>query len=86
MKKVAIKKFKEADDDENNRRAAIREVKILRMLKHDNIVELKEAFRRFCGLLTHVLILLGKRDFIWCLNTSTGTFCKLLKRNLMALR
>lgn len=43
---VAIKKFKESEDEESSKKAVIREVKILRMLKHDNVVQLKEAFRR----------------------------------------
>jgi cyclin-dependent kinase-like len=43
---VAIKKFKESEDDEIVRKTTLREVKILRMLKHENIVELREAFRR----------------------------------------
>lgn len=43
---VAIKKFKEGENDESVRKITIREVKILRMLKHENIVQLKEAFRR----------------------------------------
>jgi len=43
---VAIKKFKESEDDEIVRKTTLREVKILRMLKHDNIVTLREAFRR----------------------------------------
>lgn len=43
---VAIKKFKESDSDEIIRKTSIREVKILRMLDHVNIVKLKEAFRR----------------------------------------
>jgi serine/threonine protein kinase len=43
---VAIKKFKESEDDEIVRKTTLREVKILRMLKHNNIVELREAFRR----------------------------------------
>eukprot|EP01038_Epipyxis_sp_PR26KG_P004950 gene4950-6923_t len=43
---VAIKKFKESDDDEILRKTTLREVKILRMLRHTNIVSLKEAFRR----------------------------------------
>ena len=33
-------------DDEIVRKTTLREVKILRMLKHDNIVTLREAFRR----------------------------------------
>ena len=43
---VAIKKFKESEEDEAVRKTTLREVKILRMLKHDNIVQLIEAFRR----------------------------------------
>merc|ERR1719284_1483189 len=43
---VAIKKFKESEEDEVVRKTTLREVKILRMLKHENIVALKEAFRR----------------------------------------
>jgi cyclin-dependent kinase-like len=43
---VAIKKFKESDDEEAIRKTTIREVKVLRMLRQDNIVQLKEAFRR----------------------------------------
>ena len=35
---VAIKKFKESDDDEAIRKTTIREVKILRLLRHENIV------------------------------------------------
>ncbi|EGR27207.1 protein kinase domain protein [Ichthyophthirius multifiliis] len=43
---VAIKKFKESDEDEIIQKTILREVKILRMLKHENIVQLKEAFKR----------------------------------------
>ena len=45
---VAIKKFKETgeEDDEAARKTTTREVRILRMLKHPNIVCLREAFRR----------------------------------------
>jgi cyclin-dependent kinase-like len=46
-KLVAIKKFKDSDDDEVIRKNAQREIKALKFLKHDNIVELKEAFKRF---------------------------------------
>ena len=44
--RVAIKKFKESEDDETVRKTTLREVKILKMLKHPNIVSLREAFRR----------------------------------------
>mmetsp|Transcript_90540 Transcript_90540/g.157054 ORF Transcript_90540/g.157054 Transcript_90540/m.157054 type:complete len:887 (+) Transcript_90540:196-2856(+) len=43
---VAIKKFKESEDDEIVRKTTLREVKILRFMRHENIVQLKEAFRR----------------------------------------
>ena len=43
---VAIKKFKESDDDEILRKTTLREVKLLRMLRHPNLVSLPEAFRR----------------------------------------
>lgn len=44
---VAIKKFKSTDEeDESTHKTILREIKILRMLKHENIVQLKEAFRR----------------------------------------
>jgi cyclin-dependent kinase-like len=43
---VAIKKFKESEDDEMVKKTTLREVKILRMLRHPNIVSLTEAFRR----------------------------------------
>lgn len=47
---VAIKKFKETEDDEIVRKNIQREVKMLRTLKHKNIVELKEAFKRYLPL------------------------------------
>lgn len=43
---VAIKKFKESDTDEVIRKTSMREVKILKMTKHLNVVVLREAFRR----------------------------------------
>jgi cyclin-dependent kinase-like len=43
---LAIKKFKESEEDESVRKTTIREVKILRMLRQENVVQLKEAFRR----------------------------------------
>lgn len=43
---VAIKKFKDSEENEEVKRTTIRELKVLRMLKQENIVELKEAFRR----------------------------------------
>ncbi len=43
---VAVKKFKESDEDEVVRKTTLREVKMLRALRQENIVSLKEAFRR----------------------------------------
>ncbi|XP_032238988.2 cyclin-dependent kinase-like 5 isoform X2 [Nematostella vectensis] len=43
---VAIKKFKDSEDNEDVKRTTLRELKVLRMLKQENIVELREAFRR----------------------------------------
>ena len=43
---VAIKKFKESEDDELVYKTTVRELKLLRLLKHDNVIQLKEAFRR----------------------------------------
>ena len=37
---MAIKKFKESDEDEQVRKTALREVRILKQLKHENIVNL----------------------------------------------
>ncbi|KAL0220798.1 hypothetical protein RCL1_000652 [Eukaryota sp. TZLM3-RCL] len=45
-KLYAIKKFKNTDEDENTRKTTLREVKMLRLLKHENIVQLIEAFKR----------------------------------------
>ena len=38
---VAVKKFKESDEAAAVRKTTLREVKVLRALKHDNIVSLK---------------------------------------------
>ena len=43
---VAIKKFKESDEEEHTRKTTMREVKILKIATHPNIVGLKEAFRK----------------------------------------
>ena len=41
---VAIKKFKESDADEQVRKTALREIRILKQLKHENIVKLIEVW------------------------------------------
>lgn len=43
---VAIKKFKDLEDDEEVVRSIQREVKMLRRLRSSFVVDLKEAFRR----------------------------------------
>lgn len=43
---VAIKKFKDSDADPQVRKTAMREVQLLKRLKHDNIVSLIDVFRR----------------------------------------
>lgn len=44
---MAIKKFKESEDDEIVKKTTFREVKMLRMLKQENIVNLIEAFKKY---------------------------------------
>lgn len=44
---MAIKKFKETEEDEIVRKNIQREIKMLKLLKQSNIVELKEAFKRY---------------------------------------
>lgn len=43
---VAIKKFLESDSDKAVKKIATREVKILKTLRHENLVNLIEVFRR----------------------------------------
>ncbi|GFO18604.1 cyclin-dependent kinase-like 2 [Plakobranchus ocellatus] len=43
---VAIKKFLESEDDKMVKKIAMREVKMLKQLQHDNLVNLIETFRR----------------------------------------
>ena len=43
---MAIKKFKEPDDDEIVKKTTLREVKMLRNLKKDNIVRLIDCFKK----------------------------------------
>lgn len=44
--KFAIKKFKESEDDEHVKKTAIREIRMLKLLKHPNIVTLYEVFKQ----------------------------------------
>lgn len=43
---VAIKKFLESEDDKLVKKIAFREIKMLKMLRHDHLVNLIEVFRR----------------------------------------
>lgn len=43
---VAIKKFKESDEDEQVRKTSLREVRVLKQLRHENVITLLEVFRR----------------------------------------
>lgn len=43
---VAIKKFKETDDDELIKKTALREIKVLKSLRHRSIVKLQEVFKK----------------------------------------
>ncbi|CAG2236172.1 CDKL [Mytilus edulis] len=43
---VAVKKFKDSEDNDDVKRTTERELNMLRTLKQENIVELREAFRR----------------------------------------
>ena len=51
MSIVAIKKFKESDDDEIVKKTTLREVKMLRSLKQENIVTLVDCFKKYVFLL-----------------------------------
>ncbi|PAA54819.1 hypothetical protein BOX15_Mlig017917g4 [Macrostomum lignano] len=43
---VAIKKFLDSEDDKTVKKIALREIKMLKTLRHDNLVNLLEVFRR----------------------------------------
>ncbi|XP_068569933.1 cyclin-dependent kinase-like 3 [Cebidichthys violaceus] len=43
---VAIKKFVDSDDDKMVKKIALREIKLLRQLRHDNLVNLLEVWKR----------------------------------------
>ncbi|CAD5224204.1 unnamed protein product [Bursaphelenchus okinawaensis] len=43
---VAIKKFVETDDDPSIKKIALREIRMLKALKHPNLVNLIEVFKR----------------------------------------
>ncbi|XP_056299314.1 cyclin-dependent kinase-like 2 isoform X1 [Pseudoliparis swirei] len=43
---VAIKKFVDSDDDKAVKKIALREIKLLRQLRHDNLVNLLEVWKR----------------------------------------
>ena len=43
---VAIKKFLESEDDKQVKKIALREIRMLKQLRHENLVNLIEVFRR----------------------------------------
>ncbi|XP_034532002.1 LOW QUALITY PROTEIN: serine/threonine-protein kinase MAK-like [Notolabrus celidotus] len=43
---VAIKKFQDSDDDKTVKKIALREIKLLKQLRHDNLVNLLEVWKR----------------------------------------
>lgn len=43
---VAIKEFKEGDEDEFSRKTIQREIRMLKMLKSEYVVGIKEAFKK----------------------------------------
>ncbi|XP_037335743.2 cyclin-dependent kinase-like 2 [Pungitius pungitius] len=43
---VAVKKFMDSDDDTTVKKIALREIKLLRQLRHDNLVNLLEVWKR----------------------------------------
>jgi len=43
---VAIKKFLESEEDAQVKKIAMREIRLLKQLHHDNLVNLVEVFRR----------------------------------------
>ncbi|XP_042368204.1 cyclin-dependent kinase-like 3 [Plectropomus leopardus] len=43
---VAIKKFMDSDDDKTVKKIALREIKLLKQLRHDNLVNLVEVWKR----------------------------------------
>ncbi|KAL1123283.1 hypothetical protein AAG570_002369 [Ranatra chinensis] len=43
---VAIKKFLETEEDRLTRKMALREIRVLKKLRHDNLVNLLEVFRK----------------------------------------
>jgi cyclin-dependent kinase-like len=65
---VAIKKFKESDDDELIKKTIVREMTVLRSLEHRNIVELREAFRK--GGLVHLVFEYLDNNLLELLNSN----------------
>lgn len=43
---MAIKEFKESDDEEDTKKTIQREIKMLKMLKSDHVVGIREAFKK----------------------------------------
>ena len=73
---VAIKKFRSSDDDPIFVRTSVREVKILRTLRHPNIVRLQDVFKRYVMKPLPRAPALVTASYIWCLSSWTRTSSK----------
>jgi serine/threonine protein kinase len=67
---VAIKKFRESDTMEEIKKITMREVKILKMVSHKNIIHLKQSFRRKEKL--HLVFEFGGRTILDVLKDEGG--------------
>ena len=77
---MAIKKFKEStDEDEIVKKTTNREIRMLKTLRHENIVILKEAFKRFVNTI-FITFFVGRANYTWFLNSWTKHCSKFWRR------
>lgn len=69
---VAIKKFAESEDDPLIRKIALREIRLLKNLKHPNLINLLEVFRRKRRL--HLVFEFCERTVLNELERSVNTY------------
>lgn len=92
---VAIKKFKESDDDEIVKKTTLREVKMLRSLKQENIVTLVDCFKKYVPLLFmnmpvlllscfNIQTIYGNHSFLFRMNRLYLVF-EYLEKNLLEI-